>query len=356
MLIARPNSWIPAAASGSHDLVALGECMLRLSPPGAGRIEFARSFDIDVGGGEYNVAYAAARLGLRAAFLSKLPDNPLAAIILNHARAAGVDVRHVALETHDGVGRANRVGLYFAEIGAGVRGGMALFDRGHSSASQMRPSDVNWDQLFARERVRWLHTGGIFAVLSDSTRQTMRAALTAAAASRTVVSYDLNYRPALSSAAEAAVINRDFVSQADVVFGSPEGFRTLVPGLGPNATDEQLALGMAARFPQLRVIAGTRRQVQSASRHDLGGFLWVQGQLTIGREFRDLEVIDRVGTGDAFAAGIAAGLLQDWPAARTVDFALAHAALVHTTRGDTSQFSIADISELAAGADASMRR
>jgi 2-dehydro-3-deoxygluconokinase len=157
--------------------MALGECMVRLSPPGHGRLEFARSLEIDVGGGEYNAAYAAARLGWRTAFASKLPDNPLADIVLNHARATGMDVSHVALEPHDGLGRVNRVGLYFAEIGVGVRGGMALFDRGHSSASQMAPTDVDWSAVFQQEGVRLLHSGGIFAVLSESTRATLQAAV-----------------------------------------------------------------------------------------------------------------------------------------------------------------------------------
>src|SRR5437899_12833282 len=168
------------ASQTKHDVLALGECMVRLSPPGHGRIEFAKTLEVDVGGGEFNVAYACARLGLRTGFLSKLPDNAVARIILNHARAVGVDVSNVALEKWDGVGRKNRVGLNFTEVGTGVRASVTMYDRGHSSASQMRPEDLDWKGIFAQTGCRWLHTGGIFTALSDATAATVKAALHAA--------------------------------------------------------------------------------------------------------------------------------------------------------------------------------
>src|SRR6201996_8362373 len=133
------------------DLLALGECMVRLAPPGSGRIEFAKPLEVDVGGGEFNVAYACARLGLRAGFVSKLPDNPVAKIILNHARAVGLDVSNVLLEKFDGVGRKGRVGLNFTEVGTGVRASVTMYDRGHSSISQMKPDEINWTRLFQDE-------------------------------------------------------------------------------------------------------------------------------------------------------------------------------------------------------------
>lgn len=311
-----------------------------------------------MGGGEYNAAYAAARLGWRTAFASKLPDNPLAAIVLNHARSAGMDVRHVALEPHDGLGRANRVGLYFAEIGVGVRGGQALFDRGHSSASQMGPADVDWEGLFAREGVGVLHSGGIFAVLSESTRATLQAAVTAARAAGTLVSYDLNFRASLATPERAAAINREFVAQSDVLIGSPEGFRALLGPAAPgsDAGLAELVAAVAGAFPRLGVIAGTERTIRQGHRHDLGGFLGAGGTLVRDDGHRDLEIVDRVGTGDAFSAGILHGVLAGVSGRRTLALALAHAALVHTTRGDTSQFSAAEVEALADGAGAAMRR
>ena len=150
--------------------------MVRLAPPGHGRIEFAKTLEVDVGGGEFNVAYACARLGMRGGFLSKLPDNYVARIILNHARSVGVDVSNLALEKYDGVGRKSRVGLNFTEVGTGVRASVTMYDRGHSSASQMKPEDVNWQKVFGQDGARWLHTGGIFTSLSDSCAATVKAA------------------------------------------------------------------------------------------------------------------------------------------------------------------------------------
>jgi len=145
--------------------------MVRLAPPGHGRIEFARTLEVDVGGGEFNVGYACARLGLRSGFVSKLPDNPVARIILNHARAVGMDVSHVLLEKFDGVGRKGRVGLNFTEVGTGVRASVTMYDRGHSSISYMKPGEIDWRQVFGGEGARWLHTGGILASLSENSAE-----------------------------------------------------------------------------------------------------------------------------------------------------------------------------------------
>src|ERR1700744_2288417 len=161
------------------DILALGECMVRLAPPGHGRIEFAKTLEVDVGGGEFNVAYACARLGLRGGFISKLPDNPVARIILNHARTVGLDVSNVLLEKFDGVGRKGRVGLNFTEVGTGVRASVTMYDRAYSSISQMAAEEINWAKVFNEEGAVWLHTGGILAALSDRSAAVTKAALQA---------------------------------------------------------------------------------------------------------------------------------------------------------------------------------
>src|SRR3954471_22002446 len=160
------------AGSCRFDEVSLGECMVRLSPAGHGRIEFANSLEVYVGGGEYNVAYALARLGLRSGFVSRLVDNPVGRIILNHARAVGVDTSHLVMAKYDGVGRADRIGLNFTEVGTGVRPSVTMYDRGQSACSHMNPGDVDWDELFKKKGARWFHTGGIFTALSDSCAET----------------------------------------------------------------------------------------------------------------------------------------------------------------------------------------
>src|SRR5271155_4013801 len=173
-------------SSCRFDLLSMGECMVRLAPPGHGRIEFSKTLEVDVGGGEFNVAYACARLGLRAGFISKLPDNPVARIILNHARAVGMDVSNVAMEKFDGVGRKGRVGLNFTEVGTGVRASATMYDRGWSSISQMKPEEMDWKRIFSEEGAAWLHTGGILASLSDNSAAVTKAALEAARAAGTV--------------------------------------------------------------------------------------------------------------------------------------------------------------------------
>src|SRR6266481_6280795 len=153
------------AKSSRYDLMSLGECMIRLSPPGHGRIEFANTMEVWVGGGEYNVAYALARLGLRTGFLSRLVDNPLGRLVLNHGRAVGVDMSHVVMAKYDGTGRADRIGLNFTEVGTGVRGSVTMYDRGHSATSNMKPGMIDFAKIFGKQGVRWLHTGGIFTAL-----------------------------------------------------------------------------------------------------------------------------------------------------------------------------------------------
>src|SRR6478735_7298827 len=144
------------------DLVSLGECMLRLSPPQHGRIEFAPLLEVWVGGGEYNVAYALARLGLRTGWVGGLNSSPMGAIIRNHARSAGMSVDYVVERKYDGVG------LNFTEVGVAKRGSVTLYDRGHTATAGMKAGDVNWKKLFNEDGVRWLHTGGIYAALSES--------------------------------------------------------------------------------------------------------------------------------------------------------------------------------------------
>ncbi len=215
-------------SSCKHDILALGECMVRLAPPGHGRIEFAKTLEVDVGGGEFNVAYACARLGLRGGFVSKLPDNPVAKIILNHARAVGMDVSHVLLEKFDGVGRKGRVGLNFTEVGTGVRASVTMYDRGHSSISYMQPDEVDWQELFEEEGARWLHTGGILSALSANSAAVVKTACQAARRAGTTVSYDLNFRSKLWSSEQAIATTKEIVPQLDVLIGNEEDFQKVL--------------------------------------------------------------------------------------------------------------------------------
>ncbi|HEY3863324.1 MAG TPA: sugar kinase [Verrucomicrobiae bacterium] len=353
-------------ASCRFDILALGECMVRLAPPGHGRIEFAKSLEVDVGGGEYNVAYACARLGLRAGFISKLPDNPVARIILNHARAAGVDVSNVLMEKFDGVGRKGRAGLNFTEVGTGVRASVTIYDRGHSAISQMQPGEIDWAEIFHEQGAAWLHTGGILAAISATSAATTKAALQAARAAGTITSYDLNFRAKLWSSEQAAAVNRDLMPHVQVLIGNEEDFQKAlgfgVQGAGADLRElpveayKRMVLRVVETFPNLKAICTTLREVKSGLVNHWGGILWLDGQFHEARPFRDLEIEDRVGGGDGFSSGIAYGLLKGMAPADIVNFGAAHGALLQTTRGDTSQVSLEEVMHVVKGGSARIQR
>lgn len=340
--------------------------MVRLAPPGHGRIEFAKTLEVDVGGGEFNVAYACARLGLRTGFLSKLPDNPVARIILNHARAVGMDVSNVLMESHDGVGRKNRVGLNFTEVGTGVRPSVTLYDRGHSSASQMKPEDLDWKRLFAQDGCRWLHTGGIFTALSESTAATVKAALQAAHDAGAITSYDLNFRSKLWSSPRAIATTRDLVPLVHVLIGNEEDFQKVL-GFEVEGVDEKLkelpldayrrmVERVVQTYPNIRAVCTTLREVKSGLLNNWGGILWHDGRFYQARWFKDLEIEDRVGGGDGFSSGIAYGFLTGMKPEEIVNFGAAHGALLQTTRGDTSQVTLEEILHVMKGGTARIQR
>ena len=210
------------------DIVSLGEVMLRLDP-GEGRIRTTRHFRVWEGGGEYNVARGLSRVfGLRACIVTALADNEVGRLVEDLILTGGVDTSFIRWVDYDGVGRAVRNGLNFTERGFGVRGAVGVSDRGHTAASQLAPGDVDWDHLFGTARVRWFHTGGIFAGLSEQAAETALVAVQAAKRHGTVVSYDLNYRPSLWKSVggqpRAHEVNRAIAPYVDVMLGNEEDF------------------------------------------------------------------------------------------------------------------------------------
>src|SRR6186713_3285292 len=202
------------------DLVALGEVMLRLDP-GEGRVATSRGFQAWEGGGEYNVARGLKRcFGLDTAVVTAFADNPIGRLVQDLIYQGGVDQSYVKWVPYDGIGRSVRNGLNFTERGFGVRGAVGVSDRGNTACSQLKPGDVDWDHLFGELGVRWLHTGGIFAALSESAAETVIEAVTAAKKYGTVVSYDLNYRPSLWQAiggqTRAREVNAQIAAHIDV--------------------------------------------------------------------------------------------------------------------------------------------
>ncbi|MEL0118625.1 MAG: sugar kinase, partial [Opitutae bacterium] len=232
---------IRSAESCKFDCLSLGEIMLRLDP-GDGRVRTARQFQAWEGGGEYNVARGLRRcFGLRTTVATAFADNEVGRLIEDFILQGGVDTSFVQWKKYDGVGREVRNGLNFTERGFGIRGAVGVPDRGNTAASQMKPGDFDWDYIFGDLGVRWFHTGGIFAALSESTAALTEEAVAAAQNHGTIVSYDLNYRPSLWNAigghAKAQEVNRRIASNVDVMIGNEEDF-TACLGFEVEGVDE----------------------------------------------------------------------------------------------------------------------
>src|SRR6266567_971079 len=342
----RPNMplKIKPADSCKYDLLALGEIMLRLDP-GEGRVRTAREFKVWEGGGEYNVARGLRRcFGLRTAVCTAFADND--------------------------VGRLVRNGLNFTERGFGLRGAVGIPDRGHTAASQLKAGDFDWEEIFGKQGVRWLHTGGIFAALSDTTPALVEEAVQAAKKHGTIVSYDLNYRPSLWKAIggqkRAQEVNRRIARNVDVMIGNEEDFTAClgfeVEGVDENISEIDVAsfkkmIEKAVReFPNFKVTATTLRAVKSATINDWGAICWAGGKFYEATNRKNLEILDRVGGGDSFASGLIYGLIATGDPKLAVEYGAAHGALAMTTPGDTSMASLAEVEKLMKGGGARVQR
>ena len=345
--------------------------MLRLDP-GEGRIRTARSFQVWEGGGEYNVARGLRRcFGLRTAVVTAFADNEVGRLLEDFVLQGGVDTALVRWVPGGGSGRSVRNGLNFTERGFGVRGALGVSDRGNTAASQLRRGDVDWEHLFGTLGVRWFHTGGIFAALSETTPDVVEEAVEAASRHGTVVSYDLNYRPSLwkeiGGVERAREVNRRLAAHVDVMLGNEEDF-TACLGLEVDGVDENLAdldgasframiERASAEFPNFAVVATTLRTVRSATVNDWSAIAWSRtGGFVEATARPGLEILDRVGGGDSFASGLIYGLLEHGDLHLATEYGCAHGALVMTTPGDTSQARLEEVEALVKGTGARVQR
>lgn len=354
------------ALDSRWDTVSLGEVMLRFDP-GDNRIARTRSFTVWEGGGEYNVARALRRcFAARTAIVTALVDNPVGRLVEDLMLQGGVDQTHVLWREFDGIGRDARNGVYFLERGFGVRGGMGMMDRGATAIAQLKPGDVNWDTIFAAEGARWFHTGGIMAALSENSTALVLEAMQAAKRHGVIVSFDGNYRPSLwksRGGRQGSVdVNRALMPFVDVLFGHEGdvaavlGESSHAPASHTLATFEPMGRRVTAEFPHLKVLAMSSRKAITASRNEWTGFVFAEGRAHQGITFHELEILDRVGGGDGFAAGVIYGLMNGRGAQWSVDCGVAHGALVMTTPGDSSMASLAEVERLMQGGTAATQR
>lgn len=341
------------------DFISLGEVMVRFDP-GDQRIWTTRSFQVSEGGGEYNVARGLKRcFGLDTAIVTAFADNPIGRLAQDLIYQGGVDQSLVRWIGYDGAGRASRNGLNFTERGFGVRAGVGCSDRGHTVVSQLRPGDFDWETIFGKFGARWFHTGGIFCALSESTHKVALEAIGAARRHGVVVSYDLNYRDSLwrsfGGKQYAQTVNRKIAPLVDVLLGNEEDFSAAlgyaVDGLDESFTDfstagfkgfKEMMREVARNFPA-RVIGVTLRHAKSATRNDWGALCCCDGNFVEAPLREDLEVFDRVGGGDSFAAGLFYGFLSGRDPQWAVECGAAHGALAMTTPGDTSIATLEEV-------------
>ena len=361
---------IKDAASCKYDQVSLGEIMLRLDPAD-GRVRTARNFDVWEGGGEYNVARGLRRcFGLRTGVITAFADNEVGRLIEDFILQGGVDASMIKWEDFDGLGRVVRNGLNFTERGFGIRGAVGVPDRGLTAASKIKPTDFDWEHIFGNEGVRWLHTGGIFAALSETTAETVIEAVKVARKYGTIISYDLNYRPSLwksiGGLEKAQEVNREIAKNIDVMIGNEEDF-TACLGFEVEGVDENISsidvdkfkamINTAVNeFPNFKVTATTLRTVKTATLNDWGAICWANGEFHEAVHRPNLEIFDRVGGGDSFASGLIYGLIETGNASMAVQYGAAHGALAMTTPGDTSMATKSDVEKLVAGGGARVVR
>ncbi len=352
------------------DLVSLGEIMLRLDP-GEGRVRTTRAFEVWEGGGEYNVARGLRRcFGLKTAIATAFADNDIGRLLEDFILQGGVDTDLVRWSPFDGIGRDVRNGINFTERGYGLRGAAGTSDRGNTAASQMKPGDIDWEEIFGKQGARWLHTGGIFAALSESSAEVVIEAVQSAQKHGVIVSYDLNYRPSLwksiGGQEKAREVNRRIAEHVDVMIGNEEDFTAClgfeVEGLDENISNievdkfKTMIEQAVAAFPNFKATATTLRTVKSAGINDWGAICWADGNFYEATHRENLEILDRVGGGDSFASGLIYGFLATGDPQEAVEYGAAHGALAMTTPGDTSMATLAEVEKVKGGGGARVVR
>ncbi len=351
----------------AFDFVSLGALVHRLDP---GVIPFrkARTIEIHVSGGEYNVsANLADCFRLKTAVCSAMVNYPIGDLVQARVREMGVTGFYKHYE-HDGVRGPNIAGVY-SDRGQGVRAPVVFYNRSNEAGALLKPGDFDWPSIF-QSGVRWFHSGGIFAALSESTSEVIIEGMKAAKAAGAITSFDLNYRGKLWASVggekRAVETMRRIVEHTDVLIGNEEDLQKGLGVKGPEVTkkaesklDPEQFFGMIEAtvkvFPNVKAVATTLREVHSTNRHEWGAVLWLDGQRYVTPTM-NLDVICRIGGGDGFASGLIYGLIQGVEPEAALRLGWAHGALVTTYPGDTTMATLAEVEELAKGGTARVQR
>jgi len=359
------SSGLNISQSGSLDLLSLGALVHRVDP---GIVPFhkANEWSVHVSGGEFNVAANLANcFRMRTGIASAMVNYPIGDLIAERVRAMGVKPYYKTF-AHNGVNGPNMATVY-SDRGYGVRAPVVFYNRSNEAAAQLKPGDFDWKSIFG-EGVRWLHSGGIFSALSETTGEVIIEAMKAAKAAGAVTSFDLNYRAKLwniwGGEAKAQAVIARIVENVDVLVGNEEDLQLGLGIPGPKVAaksklDPSVFFGMidnvSKKYPNVKIVATTLREVHSTNRHSWGAVAWVNGQ-TYQSPTAELDVYDRVGGGDGYAAGFFYGLLSGLEPQEAVNLGWAHGALLTTFPGDTTMATLDQVKAFAKGGSARIQR
>lgn len=319
------------------DLVTLGEAMLRLSPPGFQRLEQTSSFDVNVGGSEMNIAVAAQRMGLSAAFVTAVPDNPLGRMIVNRTREHGVDTSFIITK------KGARAGTYYCEFGAKPRSSAVVYDRAASAIALTKPGELPWKQAFAG--AKHFHTGGITPGLSDSAAQVTLEGLETAKDTGLSTSFDLNFRARLWTEEKAQSVITPMCPMIDVLITTEEDTYRVFKIKGD--TYEDVARQLVDQF-KFKVVAITLRENLRVWLNNWSAMAYTGGKVCTTQTY-EVEIVDRVGAGDSFSAGFLAQYVTTGDVQKGVDFGTALSALKHSIPGDLNWATRDEVEKLIAG-------
>jgi 2-dehydro-3-deoxygluconokinase len=329
-------------------VVTFGEIMLRLATPENLRFTQANVLEMTFGGGEANVAVSLAQFGVDAAFVTRVPNNDIAQSCLNQLRGFGVDTSHI-------LRGGDRLGIYFLEAGASQRASTVIYDRANSSISTVDPSALNWPEIF--KGATWFHFTGITPALGENAARAVLEGAKAAKAAGLAVSCDLNYRKKLWTSAKAQEVMSGLMAHVDFCIANEEdaekvfGIKARGAEVHEAKIDHQRYVEVAeklnAKF-NFRGVAITLRESFSASRNGWSGMFYTGGKAHFSRRY-EIDIVDRVGAGDSFAAGLIYSLVQKQSAQEAVEFAAAASCLKHSIPGDFNLCTLAEVKNLMAG-------
>ena len=346
-----------------YDLIGFGEAMVRMTAPDHARLEQCNHLHLAIAAAELNVAVNSSRLGFRTAWLSKLVDIWSGQYIINKGREHGVDMSGVQLLPFDGKGTV-RNGLCYLEVGIGPRASKQIYDRAHSAISLIKPGDIDWVKVLSQ--TRWFHTTGITTAISDSAANEAITSLKTAKKLGVTTSFDLNFRSTLWSSEKARGVMKNVMPYVDVIIGNEEDFEKML-GIKAEGSSEtysnldpesykEVALKVVKEYPNVQAVGTTLRNVRSALLNDWQTVMLYKGEYFVSRKYDNLEVWDRTGGGDSFAAALICSMLEGKPSQEAIEFSAAYSALCHGFLGDWNWATRAEAEKVMKGGSARVIR